>query len=157
MRNLLAGLKRHYNWIAFVPFLVFFVAVLVLSANTIAILINGLDIAVLTPILIAYLPIFWKKLRSDADPADLGLLGGLLLICVAVDVSRIWSLAIILSGKPAWMINHWFQSLCYLMVALGQFYLLRVPGSRTSRRYLSYAFCLAVVVVVVLVAIGDGI
>jgi len=147
VRKVLRGISRPSNWIPLIPILVFLVAAQVWPQNKLAIMTNALDIGAWFLIMRAYVPPFYRKLREGRshDAADLYLLGGNLLNVSALAASRIWSLGIILAGKPAWMINHWFQSFCYLLAALSYYYYLRVPKSDTSRRYITYALAIAAV------------
>lgn len=148
MQKLLRGLKSPSNWLAVIPVFIFFVAVITLPQNAIAILTNGLDIGGAVLLNFALLPAWVRMLRRDGPSAEAYLFGGILMIVDSIAASRLWSLAIIMSGKPAWMINHWFQSFCYLMVGVGIFYLLRIPGQsyRGGYKYIAYGAALSIVV-----------
>lgn len=147
--ELLNVLKRLGRCIWLIPVAVFFAAVLFTPQNKLAIVINGLDIGAWIFILRGYFPPFWRLFKRKSDSPELFFFGGVLMFSTGVALSRIWSLGIILAGKPAWMINHWFQSFCYLIVALGLFYLLRIPGSGRSGKYIAGAITIAVMVVAV--------
>lgn len=149
MRKFLRGVGRLSNWVMVLPIVVFFYLALWLPQNRLAIITNGLVIGVWIPLVRNYLPPFWKNLRSDKSHPETYFLGGILLGSTAIAMSRIWSLGIIMAGKPAWMINHWFQSFCYLLAALSWYYLLRVPENKKSARYITYALITAVSVIVV--------
>lgn len=148
VKKILHGLRRPSNYLWLVPIVLFFIATQVWSQNKIAILTNGLDIGVWVFILRAYLPPFISLLRKAGDKPELGFFGGIITISTALAASRIWSLAIILMGKPAWMLNYWFQSFCYFMIAVGMFYLLRVPTSEKSGWYIVGAIVIAIVVTI---------
>lgn len=154
MRKFLRGLGNLNNWLALVPVLFFFVVISleIFSRNTVAIITNGLDIGGAILLDFALIPAWIKLLRRSREMPEAYLFGGILLIVNAVAASRVWSWGIIVSGKPEWMLNHWFQSFCYLMVGLGMFYLLKIPSDGkaglSSYRYIAYGLVAAVIVMV---------
>lgn len=152
VKKLIRGLRKPGNWLAAVPIAFFFgiVAFNVIPPNAIAIITNGLDIGGAILINFAFLPVWVKLLRRPHSSPEAFLFGGMLLMVNAVAASRVWSWALILADKPAWMINHWFQSFCYLMVGLGMFYLLKIPGEKgkSSVKYIAWGLVLAVAVMV---------
>jgi len=97
------------------------------------------------------MPVWVRLLRRDRESPESYLFGAVILMTSAIAASRLWSLAIIVAGKPAWMINHWFQSFCYLMVGLSIFYLLSVPGYKLSMKYVMWALLVALCVMAFLV------
>lgn len=145
MRRTLRGLRNLSNWVMLLPIGLFFFMVQLFPQNKLAIITNGLDIGVWILVVRAYLPPFWTALRAREHRPETYLLGGVLLNSTALAMSRIWSLGIIVAGKPPWMINHWFQSFCYLLMALSYYYFLRVPKEHESRKYIAYALILGVV------------
>lgn len=155
VKKLLHGLKRPSNWLPVLPVLFFFwlVAGEVVSLNAVAILANGLDIGGAILLNFALIPAWVKVVRRAGYTPEAYLFGGLLMLVNSVALSRLWSLGIIMMGKPAWMINHWFQSFCYLMVGLAMFYLLKVAGNNEHGvfRYKYVAYGLAVAVMVMCV------
>lgn len=152
MRKILRGLKSPNNWLPIIPIVFFFVIVAggIISQNSIAIITNGLDIGGTILLDFALIPVWFKLLRRDKHAPEAFLFGGILTCVNSIAASRVWSLAIIMSGKPGWMINHWFQSFCYLMFGLGIFYLLKVPGEDGPKglRYVAYGLVLSVIVMV---------
>lgn len=152
MKKVLQGLRKPSNWLAALPILFFFVIVStgLVSQNTIAIITNGLDIGGAVLLTFALLPAWIETLRRRGPSPEAYLFGGILLIVNSVAASRLWSWAIIAMGKPSWMINHWFQSFCYLMIGVGIFYLLKIPGEgrASSMRYIAYGLVLAVIAMV---------
>ena len=151
MQRLLRGLRSPKSWIAVAPLLVFFISVLVLPPNTIAIITNGLDIGGWVLLMYVLMPVWVRLLRRDRESPESYLFGAVILMTSAIAASMLWSLAIIVAGKPAWMINHWFQSFCYLMVGLSIFYLLSVPGYKLSMKYVMWALLVALCVMAFLV------
>lgn len=155
MRRLLRGLARPSTFMPVVFLLLagFGVAAQFVAQNTLAILINGLFIAVFVMIVAAYAPTLLRTLRAAEVQKDQYLVSGILLLWGSIAASRMWSLALIMAGKPAWMINHWFQTLCYLMAAMSGFYFLQIPGaSRVGYRYTTAAIIIAIAVVTVVLA-----
>lgn len=147
VKKALRGMLRISNWIPLIPIIVFFAMAHYLPQNRLAIVVNALDIGAWVLILRAYGPALWEKWRSDEKvTSEIYVLSGILLYVTALAMSRIWSLAIIFSGKPAWMINHWFQSFCYLLMALSCYYFLRVPGSSVSRKYIAWALAISLTI-----------
>lgn len=153
MRKFMHGLKNLSNWYAGVPIVIFFLLVQIFPQNIIAIITNGLDIGGAILLNFAFIPVWVHLLRRERHSPEAFLFGGLLLIVNAVAASRVWSLAIIVVGKPAWMINHWFQSLCYLMVGVGIFYLLKIPGEQGegSVKYIAWGLVCAVAVMILFI------
>lgn len=154
MQRFLRGLRHASNWLSLAPILIFLIMAQTLNPNTLAVVINSLDIGVWILVLRAYVPPLWRKLReSRRGSADIYMLGAVLLSSTALAMSRLWSIGIILAGKPAWMINHWFQSFCYMLIALSYYYFLRIPGSLTSAKYIAYALAASVTIAVMIVAL----
>lgn len=160
VKRFLRGLKSPNNWLTVIPILVFFVIVSqeVLSQNTIAIITNGLDIGGAILLNFALLPAWVKILRRQGTSPEAFLFGGILIIVNAVAASRLWSWAIIFMEKPAWMINHWFQSFCYLMIGVGMFYLLKIPGEKpgSGHRYIAWGLVFAVGVMVAFLLVQEN-
>ena len=148
VRKLLQGVSRPSNWLPVFPIGFFFILALVWPQNKLALITNGMVIGAWVLILRSYVPPFVHNLRSDNEHPENNFIGGVLLGSTAIAASRIWSIAIILAGKPAWMINHWFQSFCYMLAALSWYYLLRAPGNSKSAKYITYALIIAVAVLV---------
>ena len=155
MQRLLQGLARPRT---FLPLLVLVLVGYAVSAqlipqNTLAIIINGLLIAVSVMVMAAYGPGFITALRSSELKKDQYLLSGILLLWLSLAASRMWSLALIMAGKPPWMINHWFQTFCYLVAASSGFYFLQITGhSKTGIRYVTAAIVIAVMIITVVLA-----
>lgn len=147
MRKLLHGIRQPSNWFWLLPIGLFLALAHLFPQNKVAIVTNGLDIGVWLFILRAYGPPFFMQLRSDKPHPEINLFGGILLMSTALAASRIWSQVIIMLDKPVWMLNHWFQSFCYLLVALGMFYLIKIPGYSKSRGYIMGALAIAVMVI----------
>ena len=148
MKKVLRGIANPNNWAAIIPVIFFFLIVYfqVLDNNHIAIITNGLDIGGFVLLAFAFVPVWFRVLRRDGPSPEAYLFGGILLMAGSVAASRMWSWAIIIAGKPAWMLNHWFQSFCYLMIGVGMFYLLKIPGSNEGwrgMRYIAYGLVLA--------------
>lgn len=148
MQKFLRELRNLNNWIAVIPVIFFFVVVAfgLLSQNSIAIITNGLDIGGAVLLNFALLPVWLRILHRRGTSPEAFLFGGILMIVNGVAGSRLWSLAVIMSGKPSWMVSHWLQSFCYLMVGLGMFYLLKVPGNghTAGMRYIAWGLVLSV-------------
>src|SRR5690349_11943823 len=105
VQKFLRGLSHASNWLALVPIFIFLVLAQTLNQNTLAIIINSLDIGVWILVMRAYVPPFWRKLRaSQRGSPDMFMLGAVLLSSTSLAASRMWSLGIILAGKPPWMI-----------------------------------------------------
>lgn len=159
MQRILAGLRRPST---FVPFMILaLVAAGVFSRivpqNQLALITNGTFIAVAMAVNSAYLPVLIQCLRAPEVKQDQYLVSGILLFFNSIALSRVWSMAIILSGKPDWMINAPVQSLCYLMAALSGFYFLKVPGRTTiGWRYTTMAAITAVMIVSLWLAYVEG-
>lgn len=152
MKRLLRGLVRPSTFLPVVLllFVAFIVAGEFIPPNSLALLINGIFISMWIVICATYVPVLTRSLRADHVLLDQYHVSGVLLLWTALAASRFWSIAIILAGKPAWMVNHWFQTFCYLTAALSGFYLLQVPGvAGIGRRKSVIAMLLAV-------ALGTG-
>jgi hypothetical protein len=160
MQKVWRGLKNPSFWVSMLPIVFFFVVVSLqlVSQNTVAIIANGLDIGGAILLDFAMIPAWWRMLRSERKTPEAFLFGGILLFVNALAASRLWSLAIIMSGKPSWMINHWFQSFCYLLMGIAIFYLLRVPGEQGTMKtkYVAYGLVVAVGVMVLFLLHVEG-
>jgi hypothetical protein len=159
MRRLLAGLTRPSTIMPIVGIL--FVAWVVLSQfipqNQLAIVTNGLYISGAIGINSVYLPLLFASLRSPEPLPDQYFCSGLLLFTNAIAASRVWSLAIILAGKPDWMINYPVQSLCYLLAALSLLFFLKIPGpSKAGWRYPTMMLIFTVMIVSLWLAYVEG-
>jgi hypothetical protein len=154
VRKILRGLGHLSNWLPLLPVVIFLVMAQIMSQNRLAIIINSLDIGAWFLIVRAYGWAFYMKLRSEERHSpETYFLGAVLLNVTALAWTRMWSFGIILMGKPPWMINHWFQSFCYLLIALSYYYFLRIPENSDSRRYITYSLAIAVVLMGVGLAI----
>lgn len=160
MRKALRGLRNPSNWIAILPIVIFFILISfqIVTQNAVAIVTNGLDIGGAILLNFAMIPAWWRMLRREGSTPEAFLFGGILLWVNALAASRIWSLAIIIGGKPLWMINHWFQSFCYLLMGISIFYLLRVPGEQGTMKikYVAYGLVLAVAFMVLFLLYVEG-
>lgn len=159
MRRLLAGLTRASSYLPLIGILMVIWAVLaqVIPQNQLAIITNGLFISGAIGINAAYGPILVASLRASEAKADQDFCSGLLLFVNSIAASRVWSLGIILAGKPAWMINSPIQSLCYLLAALSLLFFLKVPGrSKVGWRYTSMTLIFTVMIVSLWLAYVEG-
>ena len=150
MQRLLRGLARPSTFVPILALIamLFGASAQIIPQNTLAIITNGLFISVSVMVIAAYTPALLSSLRSDAVKDDQYLITGILLFWLAISASRVWSLVIIMAGKPDWMINHWFQTFCYIAAASSGFYFLQITGhSRIGYRYTTAAIVLAVAVV----------
>lgn len=150
MKRLLQGLARPSTFLPLVGLmlLAFGVSAQIVPQNTLAISINGLFIAVSIMIARAYGPALINSLRAPSANKDQYLVTGILLLWFSISASRVWSLALIMAGKPPWMINHWFQTFCYLVAASSGFYFLLIPGpNKTGFKFTTYGLMIAVGVV----------
>jgi hypothetical protein len=150
MQRILRGLIRPSTFLPIfgMVLLGFGVSSQLIAQNVLAILINGLFIAMTVVVAAAYGVPLVNALKSEEIKKDQYLLTGIVMLWVSIAASRIWSLAIITAGKPDWMINHWFQSFCYLAAAASGFYFLQLVGHpRRGLKYATAAIALAVVIV----------
>ncbi len=155
MRKLLHGLARPSTFLPLLALVAaaFGVAAQVVPQNTLAIVINGMFIAVSVMVVAAYGPALITSLRAEEAKKDQYLLSGIILFWVSVSASRVWSLALIMAGKPPWMINHWFQTFCYLSAASSGYYFLQISGkSKVGLRYTTATIVLAVCITTVMLA-----
>ena len=101
----------------------------------------------------AYSPTLLRSLRADHELREQHLVTGILLMWGAIAASRMWSLALIMAGKPPWMINHWFQTFCYVVAAASGYYYLKIAGpSRVGYRYATMAAIGAVLITTIVLA-----
>jgi hypothetical protein len=159
MQRLIRGLARPSTFLPVLgmALLAFGVSSQIVAQNTLAIVINGLFIAMSVVVVAAYGPPLTHALRSDKVQKDQYLLTGILMFWISIAASRVWSLALIMAGKPDWMINHWFQSFCYLSAAASGFYFLQITGhSKRGYKYTTAAIVIAVCIVTAMLAFFEA-
>lgn len=159
MRKLLHGLARPSTYLPVLIMAALGVGISMgfIPQNTIAIIINGLFVAVTVMIIAAYGPALVASLRAETARRDQYLVSGIIMLWLSIAASRVWSLALIMAGKPPWMINHWFQTFCYLTAAASGFYFLKITGpSKTGTRYTAAAVILAVLIVTFVLAFFEA-
>lgn len=133
MQKLLRGLLRPSTFVPLIILILSFaLAIQLLDYDSVAIIINGIIIAVWIVVAKAYTPLLIESLREETPTKQQYLVTGVLMVWTAFAFSRIWADVYVVLGRPENMMNHWFPYLCFLTSAMSGFYFIKVPDNSDS-------------------------
>lgn len=161
VRRLIRGMLSAWNITVLCTFLALFAAAEYYYGNAfVATVVNGLYMAMAVIVGIVYGPTMVDYIRENKRIHYLAT--GVFTLFTAIGVSRIWAAAYLYMGRPVWMTDHWFPTLCYLIAASTGFFFLRAPDNLPNHqfkswRYLTAAMILAVFVTATVIFIGANI
>jgi hypothetical protein len=79
---------------------------------------------------------------------------GIFTIFFSIGASRVWSVIYIYLGRPDWMMNHWFPSLCFLIASSSGFFFLRAPDNLPNHHHRSWKYLLAALAMTAMITAG---